>query len=265
MKSTFIAALALMSFGAFADLSETLIGADSHNFDKAFNNYNQERIHAGTKEIILTFDDGPTPGVTEKVLDTLRDNGIKGTFFVVGKNAQAYPALMKRILEEGHLVANHSLSHKNLTDTSFFNWKKTVRSEVLGSHEILAPYMNGQNFYYRAAGGAWESKFAGLLNDTSVGQKYIGPVLWDIGGAVVTNSEGQYTQSADWACWSKKISIDDCLSGYLYEARAKNGGVVLMHDLRLQSAEMLTKLIPALQQEGFSFKTLDDVNWANRK
>lgn len=265
MKTTLLAALFLMSASAFADFSQTILGAESQSTDKAFNNYNQERLHAGTKEIILTFDDGPTPGVTDRVLDTLRDNGIKGTFFVVAKNAQAYPALMRRILEEGHLVANHSLSHKNLTDTSFFSWKKTVKSEVLVAHDILAPYMNGQNFYYRAAGGAWESKFAGYLNQTSVGQQYKGPVLWDIGGAVVTNSMGQYTQAADWACWSKKMSIDDCLSGYLYEARAKNGGVVLMHDLRSQSADLLLKLIPALQLDGFSFKTLDDVDWANRK
>ncbi len=265
MKTTLMAALFLMSASAFADFSQTQLGADTHANDKAFNKYNQERLHTGTKEIILTFDDGPNPGVTDKVLDILRDNGAKGTFFVVAKNAQAYPALMKRILDEGHLVANHSLSHKALNDTKFFNWKKTVTSEVLGAHEILAPYMTGQHFYYRAPEGAWESKFADLLNQTSVGREYMGPILWDIGGAVVMNSNGQYTQAADWACWSKKMTVDECLSGYLYEARAKKGGVVLMHDLRHQSAEMLAKFIPALQKNGFSFKTLDDVDWASRK
>ena len=265
MKTTLLAALFLMSVNAFADFSQTIIGADNNVTDKSFNNHNLERIHAGTKEIILTFDDGPTPGVTDRVLDILKENGIRGTFFVVGKNAQAYPALMKRIVDEGHLVANHSLSHKALHDTSFFNWRKTVKSEVLGSHEILAPYMDGQHFYYRAAGGAWESRFADYLNKTSVGQQYKGPILWDIGGEVVKNSNGQYTQAADWACWSKKISVEDCLSGYLYEAMTKNGGVVLMHDLRQQSADMLTLLVPALQQNGFTFKTLDDVDWANKK
>ncbi len=265
MKTTLMAALFLMSASAFADFSQNPIGSNSNVSDKAFSEHNQERLHTGTQEIILTFDDGPTPGVTEKVLDILRDNGAKGTFFVVAKNAQAYPALMKRIVSEGHLVANHSYSHKALNDTNFFNRKKTVNTEILGAHEILAPYMNGQHFYYRAPEGAWDTRFAKYLNKTSVGQQYKGPVLWDIGGAVVTNSAGQYTQAADWACWSKKISIDDCLSGYLSEARSKKGGVVLMHDLRHQSAEMLEKLIPALQQDGFTFKTLDDVKWDSRK
>ena len=265
MKKTLIVATCLMATSAFADFSETKIGEETHSIDKSFNNHNQERIHTDTKEIILTFDDGPTPGVTERVLDILKENGIQGTFFTVGKNAKAYPQLMKRIVDEGHLVANHSLSHKTLTDTSFFNWKKTVKSEILDSHAILAPYMNGQKFYYRAAGGAWESKFAGYLNQTSVGRQYVGPILWDIGGEVVINGSGQYTQAADWACWSKKISVENCLAGYLYEARSKNGGVVLMHDLRQQSADMLALLIPALQENGFSFKTLDDVDWASRK
>jgi peptidoglycan/xylan/chitin deacetylase (PgdA/CDA1 family) len=264
MKTTLMAALFLMSASAFADFSQTQLGADTHAHDKAFNKHNQERLHTGTKEIILTFDDGPTPGVTDKILDTLRDTGAKGTFFVVAKNAIEYPALMKRILDEGHLVANHSLSHKPLNDTKFFNWKKTITSEIFGAHEILAPYMSGQNFYYRAPEGAWDTKFADFLNQSSVGRQYIGPILWDIGGAVEMRN-GQYVQAADWACWSKKMTVDECLSGYLYEARSKKGGVVLMHDLRRQSAEMLAKFIPALQQNGFTFRTLDDVDWSGRK
>lgn len=265
MKTTLLAALFLMSANSFANFSESQLGAETNSNDKAFNKHNQERLHTKTSEIILTFDDGPTPGVTDKVLDVLRDNGAKGTFFVIAEKAKAAPALMQRILDEGHIVANHSLSHKPLNDTKFFNWKKTVRSEVLGAHEILAPYMaNGQHFYYRAPEGAWDSKFADLLNQESVGQQYIGPILWDIGGAVVMKN-GEYVAAADWACWAKKISVDDCLSGYLYEARANKGGVVLMHDLRHQSAEMLAKFIPALQKNGFSFKTLDDIDWAARK
>ena len=265
MKTTLMAALLLMSASSFADFSHSQYGSANESQDKAFNKRNQERLHTGTNEIILTFDDGPTPGVTDKMLDTLKETGAKATFFVVAKNAQAYPALMKRILDEGHVVANHSLSHKALNDTKFFNWKKTVRSEVLDAHEILGPYMaNGQHFYYRAPEGAWDAKFADLLNQESIGQQYIGPVLWDIGGEVEMKN-GHFTKAADWACWSKKMTVEDCLEGYLYEARSKKGGVVLMHDLRSQSAVMLAKFIPALQKNGFSFKTLDDVDWASRK
>jgi peptidoglycan/xylan/chitin deacetylase (PgdA/CDA1 family) len=268
MKTTLMAALLLMSANSFADFSQTNLGQDNGSQDKVFSQHNQERLHSGTSEIILTFDDGPTPGVTEKVLDTLKEYGAKATFFVIAEKAKAAPALMQRILDEGHIVGNHSLTHKALNsgNVTFLNWKKLVRTEVLGAHEILGPYMaNGQHFYYRAPEGAWDSKFADLLNKDSIGQQYIGPILWDIGGELRMNTNGAFVEAADWACWSKKITVDDCLSGYLYEARTKKGGVVLMHDLRHQSAEMLAKFIPALQKNGFSFKTLDDVDWAARK
>lgn len=267
MKTTLMAALLLLSTNSFAEFSQENLGSDSNSQDKVFSQRNQERLHAGTNEIILTFDDGPTPGVTEKVLDVLKENNVKATFFMIAEKAQAHPELVKRVLDEGHIVGNHSLSHKALNDhnVTFYNWKKLVRTEVLGAHEILAPYMaNGQHFYYRAPEGAWDSKFADLLNKDSVGQQYIGPVLWDIGGEFRMEN-GNIVEAADWACWSKKVSVDDCLSGYLYEARKKKGGVVLMHDLLSRSPELLAKFLPALAKNGFQFRTLDDVDWASRK
>lgn len=265
MKTILFASILLTSFNSYADFSKYIIGKEATSQEKEFNERNQERLHRGKNEIILTFDDGPTPGVTDKVLDVLKENNVKATFFVIADKAAESPSLMKRILEEGHIVANHSLSHHALRDLSFFNWKKTVKKEVLDAHTILAPYMsNGKQFYYRAPEGAWDDKFAKLLNQEEIGKQYIGPVLWDIGGAVEIQN-GQYTQAADWACWSKKITVDECLSGYLYEAKKTKGGVVLMHDLRIQSAEMLAKFIPALEDAGFSFKTLDDVNWDGRR
>lgn len=264
MKTIILAAAMLTSFNSFADFSGKIIGAEDNTQDKAFNKNNQERLHQGTNEIVLTFDDGPTANVTPKVLDVLRDYGIKATFFVVANNAKDHPAIMKRIVAEGHIVANHSLDHHALKDLSFFSWKKIVKKEVLDAHEILAPYMNnGKHFYFRAPEGAWDDKYAKLLNEDAVGAQYVGPILWDIGGEVEFKN-GQYVQAADWACWSKKMTIDECMSGYLYEAKQRKGGVVLMHDLRPQSVEMLIKLIPALQNEGFTFKTLDDVKWEGR-
>lgn len=229
--------------------------------DKDFSRGSLEDIHQGHNEIILTFDDGPTPGVTDKVLDVLKEHDIKAAFFVVGRNVVAYPALMKRIVDEGHIVANHSMTHTPLKDLSFFSWKKKVKAEVLDAHQVLKPYLtNNKHFYFRAPEGAWDGKYAAFLNQDILGKDYIGPVLWDIGGEVeVVN--GQYRQAADWACWSRKISIDDCMAGYIYESKKKKGGVVLMHDLRLQSVQMLARFIPALIEEGFSFRTLDDVNW----
>lgn len=228
---------------------------------KDFSKINIGNIHSGHNEIILTFDDGPVPGVTDKMLDILGDYNIKATFFVIGKNAKAYPALLKRMLDEGHIVGNHSMTHNPLKNLDPLTWKNIVKKEVLDAHTVTLPYLgNNKHFYFRAPEGAWANKYADFLNENEIGRQYIGPILWDIGGEIEVKN-GKYLQAADWACWSKRISIDDCMSGYLYEAVKKKGGVVLMHDLRQQSVELLTKLIPELEDRGFTFSTLNDVNW----
>jgi len=229
--------------------------------DKDFSKTNVENIHTGHDEIILTFDDGPNPGVTNKVLDILLEHNIKATFFVIGKNVLAHPDLMKRIVAEGHMVGNHSMTHTPLKNLDPLLWKATVKSEVLDAHEVISPYMtNDRFFFFRAPEGAWAQKYADFLNENQIGKSYKGPILWDIGGELEVRN-GKYVQAADWECWSKKVSIDDCMSGYLYEAKQHKGGVVLMHDLRHQSVEMLTKLIPELEDRGFTFATMNDVNW----
>ena len=65
-------------------------------------------MDATEHSVYLTFDDGPIPESTPFILDTLREFGIKATFFVVGENAERYPELLKRIKEEGHSVGNHT-------------------------------------------------------------------------------------------------------------------------------------------------------------
>lgn len=229
--------------------------------DKDFSNKNIGSIHQGHKEIILTFDDGPVPGVTNKILDILADYEIKATFFVIGTNVKAHPELMQRIVDEGHIVGNHSMTHTPLKNLDPILWKDKVQSEVLDAHAVILPYLiNNKHFYFRAPEAVWAQKYAEFLNESELGKEYIGPILWDIGGELELKN-GEYKQAADWECWSKKVSVDDCMSGYLYEATQRKGGVVLMHDLRKQSIELLSKMIPELQDRGFTFSTLNDVEW----
>ena len=71
-----------------------------------------------SKNVALTFDDGPSPKWTPQVLDILKANGVHATFFMVGQNARAYPALVRRAVAEGHTVGNHSYSHPKMTTLS---------------------------------------------------------------------------------------------------------------------------------------------------
>jgi peptidoglycan/xylan/chitin deacetylase (PgdA/CDA1 family) len=164
-------------------------------------------------------------------------------------------------LDEGHIIGNHSMNHLPLKNLDPATWENVVNHEVMDAHSAILPYLgNNRHFYFRAPEAVWANKYADFLNQNEIGKEYIGPILWDIGGELVFKN-GKYQQAADWACWSKKVSIDDCMSGYLNEAASMKGGVVLMHDLRHQSVELLTKLIPELQDRDFTFSSLNDVNW----
>src|SRR3954467_11978394 len=68
----------------------------------------------GEHEVAITFDDGPDPKWTPKILDVLKERGLKATFFVIGKNCEDYPGLVERIVREGHEIGNHTYSHRNL-------------------------------------------------------------------------------------------------------------------------------------------------------
>src|SRR5499426_2554329 len=72
----------------------------------------------GAKELVLTFDDGPWPGTTSKVLDALKSECVRATFFLLGRNAAAHPQLARRALSEGHTVGHHSYSHPILSRMS---------------------------------------------------------------------------------------------------------------------------------------------------
>lgn len=83
----------------------------------------------------LTFDDGPDPGSTPKLLHLLATHDMTATFFVVGEKAARHPDLIKKILAQGHGIGNHSLTHDNLV---MFKRRRTLKKEIAGTQEILA-------------------------------------------------------------------------------------------------------------------------------
>lgn len=249
----------LVSMPALAQLGQGVGVIKGNENLKEFSEQNRERILRNQHKIVLTFDDGPTAGVTDKVLDVLSKYNVKGSFFVIGNNVVEQPGLMKRMVSEGHVVANHSMSHPNLADLGFF-WRKKLKEEVLGAHETLTPYLtNNKRLYFRAPMGAWESKLADYLNKDAVGSRYIGPLLWDIGGEMKRDGN-KVVKAADWACWAQKWTVDDCLQGYVTETLKHDGGVILMHDLRAKSVELLDKYLAEMTARGFQFLTLDEID-----
>ena len=103
---------------------------------KFFSNYIWD-IPNSKKTVYLTFDDGPSPDISYWILDQLREYGIKATFFCVGENLKRYPQVAQKILEEGHIIANHTFTHPNGWTT---NTEKYIENTILCEKEIRRQY-----------------------------------------------------------------------------------------------------------------------------
>jgi peptidoglycan/xylan/chitin deacetylase (PgdA/CDA1 family) len=199
------------------------------------------------KTISLTFDDGPGRRTTE-LADYLASNGIQATFFINGSKVPGRQAALETIVARGHLLANHTQNHKQLTSLS----PAAVVQEVTQTDAFIAEVQPQGPWVLRAPFGAWNGRVARAINDSPM-RKYVGSVFWDEGGALTTNA------AADWDCWGKGVSVERCGELYLKEIRSKRRGVVLMHDIHDKTVDMVKQMVPVLKAEGYRFVPIQDV------
>lgn len=208
--------------------------------------------------VALTFDDGPNVN-TARVLDALKEMNVRATFFVVGDQARRNPALLARITAEGHLLANHSATHARL-DAWHAAQPRLLLNEVRMVDTQIAPHMRpGDKLYFRAPYGYWKSAHASILNADTRLRHYVGPIYWDIGGQMSMSRDGYVMAAADWDCWRIGWTPQTCAKGYLREIRRKDGGVVLMHSIHINSEALVRAVVPALIEEGYVFLRLDQM------
>lgn len=222
---------------------------------------NIEHFGLGSSNTLsLTFDDGPGEG-TARILDLLKQNNIKATFFVIGTNGAKHPELLDRIVREGHVLANHSYTHPHLNAGVYAKHPELLLEELQKTHDVIRQYLlPNSHLYFRAPFGSWQAVNAQNLNKDPELVKYVGPIYWDIGGEIDRDKNGHFTDAADWDCWGKKLSIDQCIEGYLTKSETLGGGVVLSHDIYANTAAMWEKLLPILIQKGFHFETVDQIS-----
>lgn len=253
--AAFAFALALACTGASA------AGADAAAHNRIAYFQTKNIFHSGLRDthtIALTFDDGPNFN-TPAVLDALKANGVKGTFFIVGRMAKAYPDILARIAAEGHLLANHSATHP-LLGTHYVNHPELLIAQIREVDDLIAPLMSADTkFYFRAPYGSWRVAHAAVLNADPDLKKYVGPIYWDVGGDITMSDDGYILSSADWDCWHRHWDADTCAKGYLREIRRKDGGVVLMHCIHSQSAALVNAVVPPLVEEGYNFVRIDQI------
>lgn len=180
------------------------------------------------KEVVLTFDDGPMPPMTNKVLDILRAECVRATFFLIGRNAKAFPALVRQIARDGHTIANHTQNHP-LVHMSF---GYAVREFDTGFRTIAAAL--------EPEGGAPAPfiRFPGLFNVDAV--------------ETHLNGKGISVLSADFLAddWLP-ISPEQVLARGLARLQQKGSGVMLLHDVQPRTALILPKLLQELKARGY--------------
>lgn len=183
------------------------------------------------KELVLTFDDGPWPGTTPKVLDALKAECVRATFFLLGKNAEAAPALARRTLADGHTIGHHSYAHPLLDHMPFAK----AEAEIDHGIEEDEYAVFGQR---RTAPATPFFRFPGFASTK--------PLLDRL------NQRGMVVFDADvWASDWDPMSPDQELRLILGRIEQVDHGIVLFHDTKVQTAEMLPALLRELKKRGF--------------
>ena len=190
----------------------------------------------GKKVIALTFDDGPTPGYTDKILKILRKYDVKATFFVIGSKAQKYPNLVRREANYGHEIANHTFTHPKISKLSF----KAYRTEMKKTQNVVKKITGRAPVLMRPPYGD--------LNENAVRNTQI------MGFKMILWSWDQDTR--DWSHPGVNAIINKVLNN------ASCGDIVLFHDSSTtmgQTASALETIIPELKRKGFSFVTVSEL------
>ena len=203
--------------------------------------------HSDTKRAFLTFDDGPS-SVTNTILDVLKQENVKATFFVLGSRVEAKPDVVKRIYDEGHYIANHGYSHiyENIYATPQAVLDEYNRCNDAVKNVIGVPEYNSHLF--RFPGGITGGKYADIKSQANelLKQNNIVHVDWNaLNGDAETND----------------LSIDFELARVQETTRNKNSVVILMHDAPAKkvTAEALPQIISYLREQGYEFKNFYDI------
>lgn len=183
------------------------------------------------REIALTFDDGPHPGFTRRLLDILKENDVKATFFIVGKKARIYPQLVLEEVKEGHEIGNHTYDHIDLTSVPL----RTAATQIKACGKVIESITGKAPHLFRPPGGNYNSQVIGMADKLG----YV-TVLWT-------------ANAGDCANIGK--------NGILFRlfSRTGNGGILLMHDGIDDTLKILPQVIAKYKRESYRFVTIDEL------
>lgn len=193
----------------------------------------------GSSTVALTFDDGPDPEVTPRVLDLLAQRGLQATFFVIGERARRHPEILQRMVAEGHRVENHTWSHPN---TFGFYGLRRLGQEIDRTQDVLAELTGRVPIYFRAPAG-----IRSPLLDPTLARRGLVLAAWSHRGFDTLDSDPE--------------RVFRRLAGSL-----RPGNILLLHDGRCATTaegspvvlEVLPRLLDALEAAGLRAAPLPD-------
>ncbi len=187
-------------------------------------------IETASNDISLTFDCAWGADDMPKILDVLKDNNVKATFFVLGEWAEKFPDIIKRMTDEGHDVANHSDTHPHIASLTY----DAIKDEIKNANEKIERLTGGKNDLFRAPYGEYNDNVISAAEELG-----FYTIQWDV-------------DSLDW----KNLGKENILNRIF--TKVKNGSIILMHNGTNDTANVLDEMIKELKNKGFNFKPVSE-------
>lgn len=191
-------------------------------------------VETSKKQIALTFDDGPHPTLTPRILEILVKYNVPATFFMVGQNVLNYPDAARAVIEAGHEVGNHTFTHPHIANLD----EKAIFDEIGKCEDALEELCEYRPHILRTPQGA----LTPILERCLLDDDYI-LVLWSL-------------DTRDWENKSTACIVQTVLN------RVQAGDIILMHDFighNSKTPEALEKMIPILLSQGYEFVTVSEL------
>ena len=192
-------------------------------------------IYMGSKEqklIYLTFDLGYEAGYTPKILEVLKQNDVKATFFITAHYLNTQPDLVKQMIDEGHIVGNHTVNHKSMPSCSL----DTIKKEVMDLHSAIYEKFGYEMKFIRPPKGEYSERTVAYTNTLGYTS-----VMWSFG-------------YDDWD--EKKQGREDYGRKKILD-NVHNGEIMLLHATSKDNANILNDVIKEIKNMGYEFRNID--------
>lgn len=196
-------------------------------------------IAVGNKEektVYLTFDEGYEAGYTAQILDVLKENEVKATFFITAHYVNTRPELVKRMIDEGHIVGNHTVNHKSMPDLT----EEQIKEEVMNLHSAIYEKFGYEMKYIRPPMGEFSERTLTILKNLGYTT-----VMW----------------SFAYDDWDENNQGREAYAKEKILGNIHNGAIILLHGNSKDNANILDECIKEIKNQGYEFKNIDQFSY----